>query len=216
VKKLAIGCGIVALIVFVVVVGLAVFVGFKARSAVTQFAELGQIPQIESQVRVTSRFSPPASGIVTASQLDRLLQVQKRVHDQLGKNAATFERTYKALADKKQTTIADMPALMSAYRDIAAMWLDAKRTQVAALNDAGLSLEEYRWVRSAAYQAIGAPFMEIDFGQMASAVKSGMQPATAANMEGAFHGPAPDANLKLVAPFRKPLEDNLALASLGL
>lgn len=216
-KKLAIGCGLIVAVVGVLVTGIGYYAYLKVGGTVRQFAELSKIPEIDSEVRIKAPFTPPKSGELTASQLDRLMQVQKRIRDRLGENAARFERTYKSLADKKEATAADFPALMSAYRDLAAMWLDAKRTQVAALNDAGLSLGEYRWIRSAAYQAIGAPFVDVDFARIAANVKAGVQQTSSpGSFEGAFRGDAPAANVKLAARFKKQLEDNLALASFGL
>jgi hypothetical protein len=216
-KKLAIGCGIVVLLVCAVVVGVAVYGAVKLRGTVEQFAQLRQLPDLEREVRVKAPFTPPSSGELTSSQVDRLVQVQKRVRDQLGANAAAFQRTYKALIDKKEANTTDIPALLSAYRDLAAMYLDAKRTQVSALNEAGLSLGEYRWIRSAAYQAIGAPYMDVDFARIAASAKAGTQPADIpATLEGAFKGAAPAGNVKLVEQFKKQLEDNLALATFGL
>lgn len=215
-KKLAIGCGTVVLVLGVLVVGVGYYGFLKVRSTVTQFAELGKIPEIEREVRVKGPFTPPASGELTASQVDRLMQVQQRIRERLGENAARFERTYKSLADKKEATAADLPTLLSAYRDLAAMWLDAKRTQVAALNDVGLSLDEYRWIRSSAYQAIGAPYLDIDFARIAADAKAGAQTTMPGSFEGAFRGAAPAANQKLAEKFKKQLENSLALASFGL
>jgi hypothetical protein len=215
-KKLAIGCGTVLVALFVIAVGVGYYAYFKVSSTLTQFAEFAKVPDIEREVRAKGPFTPPSSGELTASQIDRLMQVQKRVRDRLGENAAAFERTYRSLAQKKEATAADVPALMSAYRDLAAMWLDAKRTQVAALNDANLSLDEYRWIRSAAYQAIGAPFVDVDFARIAADAKAGVQTAAPGSFEGAFRGAAPPANQKLVAKFKKQLEDSLGLASFGL
>jgi hypothetical protein len=215
-KKLAIGCGIVVLVLGIVVVGVGYYGYMKVKGTVTQLAELSKIPDIEREVKVRTPFNAPASGELTASQVEKFMQVQTRVRDRLGANFATFERTYKSLAEKKQATAADMPALLSAYRDLAAMYLDAKRTQVEALNAAGLSLEEYRWIRRSAYQAIGAPFVDVDFARIAVEARAGMQSAPAGSFEGAFRGPAPAVNVKLVEKFRKQLEDNLALASFGL
>ena len=215
-KKLAVGCGVVLLAVGVIVVGIGYYGYFKLRGTVTQFAELARLPEIEREVHVKTPFTPPASGDLTTSQLDRLMQVQKRVRDRLGENAAAFERTYKSLGEKKKATAADLPALLSAYRDLAAMWLDAKRTQVAALNDAGLSLDEYRWIRGAAYQAIGAPFVNVDFARIAADARTGVQTSMPGTFDGAFRGTASAANQKLAEKFKKQLEDNLALASFGL
>ncbi len=216
-KKLAIGCGIVVLVLGVLAVGVGYYGYLKVRGTVQQFAELAKVPDIERQITVKTSYTPPASGELTASQVDRLMEVQKRVHDRLGENFAKFQQTYKSLADKKEATAADLPALISAYRDLAAMWLDAKRTQVDALNEAGLSLGEYKWIRSSAYQAIGAPYLDVDFARIAADAKAGVQQASMpGSFEGAFRGTPPAINVKLVEKFKKQLEDNLALASFGL
>jgi hypothetical protein len=218
-KKLAIGCGIIVLLIGVAVVGAGYYAYRKVGATVAQFSELAKIPEIERQVRNTSTFAPPQSGEITASQLDRFLQVQTRVHDRLGANVAAFERTYKTLTDKKDATVTDVPALLSAYKDLAAMWLDAKRTQVQALNDGGLSLDEYRWIRGRAYQAIGAPFVDVDFARLAEQAKQGISSGMpAASLDGGFGftGEAPAANVKLVEKFKKQLQDNIALATFGL
>src|SRR5258708_17421092 len=127
-KKLAIGCGIVVLVLGTLAVGGGVYFAMKFKSVVTQFAELSKIPDIERELRVRAPFTPPGTGEMTASQVDRLLRIQKRVRDRLAENAAKFERTYQSLANKKQATAIDLPALLSAYGDLAAMFVDAKRT----------------------------------------------------------------------------------------
>ena len=216
-KKLAIGCGVVALVLGIVVVGVGYYGYTKVKGTVAEFAELSKVPDIEREVRIKTAFNAPATGELTSSQVDRFMQVQTRVREKLGANFAMFERTYKTLAEKKEATAADLPALLSAYRDLAAMYLDAKRTQVEALNAAGLSMDEYRWIRSSAYQAIGAPYMDVDFARLAAEAKAGIHTAASpGSLEGAFRGAAPPANIKLVEKFKKQLEDNLALASFGL
>src|SRR6185503_14765588 len=111
--------------------------------------------------------------------------------------------------------IRDMPALLSAYRDMARALVDAKRAQVEALNDVGLSLDEYRWIRSEAYRALGVPFVDMDVAQILERSRNGGDPG-AVSLGGAFTGTGPAANLKLVEKFRKPLEDYMPLATFGL
>ncbi len=214
-KKLAIGCGLVALVLAVAVIGVGYYGYLRVRSTVAQVAELGKIPELEREVRVKTPFTAPDSGELTSDEVERFVQVQKRVRDRLGQEAAALERNYKELGEKKEATIADLPTLLAAYRDMASAWMEAKRTQIQALNDVGLSLEEYRWIRNSAYQALGVPFVDLDFARIAAEVKSGMK-EPAGRIEGAFTGTGPAANLKLVERYRKMLEDNVALASFGL
>jgi hypothetical protein len=216
-KKLAIGCGIVVLVVGVAFVGIVYYGYTKVRSTVNQIAELGQAHDIERGVKVQTPFLVPTSGELTAAQVDKLMKVTSRVRERLDQDMALFQRTYKALADKKEATAADLPALMSAYRDLAKDWLNAKRAQVDALNEAGLSVDEYRWIRSSAYSALDIPFMDVDFGRIADQVKNaGGQVNSAVLVGGAFAGKGPASNLKLVEKYRKQLEDYIPLAAFGL
>lgn len=214
-KKLAIGCLVVVLVVGAAVIGIGYYGYLKVKDTVSQLAELQKVPEIERGIRVKRPFSVPASGELTTAQVDRFMTVTTRVHERLGRNLAAFERNYKSLSAKQDLTAADMPALLSAYRDMATAWLDAKRAQVDALNEVGLSLDEYRWIRNETYRALGVPFIDVDFARIAEQARSGGQPI-APIVGGALAGPGPASNLKLVERYRKQLEDYVPLASFGL
>lgn len=214
-KKLAIGCLVVFVVLCAGAVGVGYYMFFKVRAVATQFAELRQIPEIEATVQNKSPFTPPPSGELTKAQLERFMKVQATVKDRLGKNLDALQRNYQSLKDKKDASITDLPQILSAYKDMAASWMDAKRAQVAALNDAGLSMDEYRWIRAETYQSLGVPFIPIDFAQIAEQVKAGRTTGEAF-YSGGVTGPIPPANAKLVEPFRDILTNNLPLAAFGL
>jgi hypothetical protein len=216
-KKLAFGCGIVVLVLGGAIVGVGYYGYMKVRSTVAAFADLGQARDIERGVKIQTPFVVPASGELTSAQVEKLVKITSRVRERLDQDMAVFQRTYKTLAEKKDATAADLPALVSAYRDLAKDWLNAKRAQVEALNEAGLSMQEYRWIRSAAYGALDIPFMDVDFGRIADQVKSaGGKADGTVLVGGAFAGKGPASNLKLVEKYRKQLEDYIPLASFGL
>ena len=215
-KKLAVGCLVVLVLAGVAVAGVSYYAYRQARAMFVQFAELGQVPEIEQSIRNKSAFVPPASDELTPGQVERLMKVQARVRQRLGERFGEFERKYKALADKEKATIADAPALLAAYRDVAAGWLDAKRSQVEALNEAGLSLQEYRWIRDRAYRALGVPFMDFDVSKIVEEIRSGGNRVEPGRISGAIGPSGPDGNRQLVESYRKQLEENLALAAFGL
>ncbi len=159
--------------------------------------------------------APPPSGELGEPQLQRLLRVQQSVRARLGERAGEIERKYQELLAKDSAAVTDVPELISAYRDLAAAYVDAKRAQVDALNDTGFSLEEYRWVRTRAYAALGVPMMDFDVSRIADDIQSGR---TAAPPPATMQlGPAgTPATLKLVEPHRKALEANAPLAHFGL
>ena len=109
----------------------------KVSSAFAGFAQLSTIPDLERSVANQGPYTPPASGEPSPKQLDRLLQVQQAVRDRLGTRANEIEYRYRKLLAKKEATAVDAPELISAYRDLAAAYMDAKRAQVDALNRAG-------------------------------------------------------------------------------
>jgi hypothetical protein len=215
-KKLAIGCLLILVVGGVAAAGGAYYLYYRVKSAVSQFAELGKIPEIEDGVQIKTPFVMPAGGALTQSEVDRFVQVQTRVRARLGQNFDLLQRKYKALSDKKDATVTDLPQLIAAYRDLAASWLDAKRAQVEALNDVGLSMSEYRWIRSEAYKSLNLPLVDIDFATIAKQIRNNKQPSEEIMLGGAFSGAASPANAKLVERYRKQLEDNMPMATFGL
>jgi hypothetical protein len=217
-KKLAIGCLVVLVLGGVAVAGVTYYAFRQARTMLSQFAELGQVPEIERGVRARGPYVPPTSGEITSVQLERLLRVQAHVRERLGERIVKFEQKYKALAEKETATVVDVPTLMAAYRDLAEAWMTAKRSQVEGLNEAGLSLEEYRWIRSEAYRALGVPYVDLDVAKIVEQIRagSGSGPEQPGELRGSIGPAGPESNRKLVEQFKKQLETNLPLASFGL
>lgn len=215
-KKLAIGC-----LVVLVLAGMAGAVGTwwvyrKVTTTVGQFAELGSVPELERSVRNKAPFDAPASGELTAAQVERFVRVQRAVRASLGRRFAEMEQKYKTLLAKKEATVVDVPQLVAAYRDLAAAWMDAKRAQIEALNAAGFSLEEYRWVRRQVYAAVGLPILDLDVGRLVENIQKGTAEEAPAELAGSVGPGGPEVNQRLVDPYRGELEDNAALASFGL
>ena len=140
-KKLAIGCGVLLLLGMVGAGGASYYAYHKVSSAFAGFAELGSLPQIERSVKNQRPFEPPPAGEPSQAQIERLLEIQGNVRARLGARADEIEHRYRRLLAKDSVTAVDVPELVSAYRDLAAAYMDGKRAQVDALNRAGLSLE---------------------------------------------------------------------------
>jgi hypothetical protein len=215
-KKLAIGCLVVVVLAGMAAAGVGYYVYRSFQSTVAQFAELGQVPEIERDVRVRGPYVPPASAELTSNQIERLVRVQTLVRQRLGARFAELEKKYKVLSETDHPSVGDLPALIGAYRDMAAAWLDAKRSQVDALNEVGLSLEEYAWIRDQAYQALGIPYVDFDIGKIADDIRSGRSSVESGQLRGSIGPSGPEVNRKLIESFKKQLENNVALASFGL
>jgi len=214
-KKLAIGCAVLVGIGFVGAAGVSYFAYHKVTSAFAGFAELGTLPEIERSIRKQGPYTPPPSGEPSNGQVQRLLEVQQVIRTRLGARAEEIERRYRTLLAKDSATVVDAPEIISAYRDLAGAYMDAKRAQVDALNRAGISLEEYRWTRSQVYAALGVPLMDLDVARMIADAREGRQPAAPAHQMIVSPTGSP-AVQKLVEPHRKVLEANAGLAFFGL
>jgi len=214
-KKLAIGCAVLLVLGMVGAAGASYFAYRKVSSAFAGFAELGSLPELERSVRNQRPFEPPVSGEPSREQVKQLLEIQQAVRARLGERADQIEYRYRRLLAKDSATAVDLPELIGAYRDLAAAYVDAKRAQVGALNQADLSLEEYRWTRSRVYAALGMSLMDVDVSRIIEDVKAGRQPAGPAYRltEASTGSPAVR---KLVEPHRKALEANVGLAFFGL
>lgn len=215
-KKLAIGCGVALLVTGIAASVVAYYIYRQVSTAVTQFAELAQVPDLERSVRNRERFVPPASDELSDSQIEKLLRVQSEVRHRLGERMAAMEVKYRAFTEKDNATLSDAPALLRAYSDLAAAWLDAKKGQVDALNAAGLSLDEYRWIRHQAYRALGMAFVDLDIGRLVDEARRGMTTEKGGELLGALEPGGPESNRTRLQKFKKQLEENIALASFGL
>jgi hypothetical protein len=217
-KKFAIGCGVVLLVALVVAAAGTYYAVSKVKSTVAEFAEFGKIGQIEREVRNTGSFAPPESGELSDQQVARYVRVQAQIRQTLGVRFKELDQKYKALSErinKNQQGAMDLPELVSAYRDLASLFIEAKRAQVAALNAAQFSLSEYRWVRTQAYAALDMPLVNMDLAKIIEDAKAGKpteQPGTVQVPTGG----APEKNRTLLAPYKKLLEDNVALSFFGL
>lgn len=218
-KKVVIGCLVVLAIV---AIGGAIgtyLVYQKVRGTMAEFAQFQEVPDLERQVRNVSAFTPPESGELTSSQVERFVTVQEKVRANLGASFSRMEERYKALTSKDDASVVDLPEILAAYRDLAASYTSAKRAQVDALNEHGFSLDEYRWVKRQVYQALGLTYLDIDVGALVEAIASG-DPSEAttepARMAGSVGPSGPEVNQQLVKPYEEKLVDNVALASFGL
>lgn len=214
-KKLAIGCAVLLVLGMIGAAGASYFAYRKVSSTFAGFAELGTLPELERAVQNQRPFTPPASGEPSQAQIDRLLKIQEAVRTRLGIRADQIEHRYRRLLAKDSSTVVDLPELISAYRDLATAYVDAKRAQVDALNRASLSLQEYRWTRSRAYAALGISLLDVDVSGIVEDLKAGRQPGTQAPRLTDTSGVSP-ALRRQVEPHRKALEANVGLAFFGL
>ncbi len=212
-KKIAVGCGLIV-VALMVAGSIGSYLAFRrVESAVSGFSNLRAYPELNRSVKNQRPYDPPASGELTGPQLAQLLRVQEAVRARLGEGVEEISRKYeKFLRADHVATAADAPALIAAYSDLAKALVEGKRAQVEALNQAGLSLAEYRWIRTQAYGAAQIPLL--DFERLIEDMQSGREPTQASIVP---IQPLSSATTQAqVAPHRQALERYAALAYFGL
>lgn len=205
-KKFAIGC----LGVFVVLAAVGGFFAYKyivrpVQGVVKNAEQFSQIADLNKQVNNSSSFTAPADGVLSQEQLDRFLAVQAGMKEKLATTVQQLDEKYKQI--EAQDRNPNFKELMTAYSDLLKLVLEAKRVQVQELNDQNFSLAEYSWVKREAIRATGIPFSYLDLTQLTS--------------ENAVQAPAetstvPEANVKLLEPYKDKLEETFGLAFFGL
>lgn len=161
-KKALGGCLVVALLLLVVgggalwwfVLRPAWQAGNELIGAATQFA---QIAQIEMKIANRTPYTPPDDGRIPPDALARFIAVQQTLNTRAGDSLAVLEIKYKELEARNTSSSAepDISDVLTAYGDLFGLVREAKVAQVDALNAQSMSIDEYRWLRSQAYLALG-------------------------------------------------------------
>jgi len=214
-RKLLLGCFGVLLLVAIVggVLGY-LYVVRPAKEYIAALRQLGSLGELEELVRNQEPFEPPASGELSADLVERFARVRQNTQAALGGEFARLEKRYAELeAAATASGRLGLRDLADASRDLAGIVSKAKRAQVEALNDAGLSLAEYEWVERQVYEAAGMLVSSLDFQAVQDALAGG---ADAVELKRRAPGPVPERNRALVEPYLDKLEEWLPLAWLGL
>jgi len=221
-KKILGGC-LIVLVIAIVGFGIAGFYAYRAArpmfdNAADYVARARDLATLSDQVRNQSSYTPPASGELTASQVERFIAVQGRVRAELGDRWGEFEKTAESLKQKagnKQAewSYSDISAIVSNFMGI---YTEARKAHVTALNVHKFSDEEFSWVRLRVYEAGGMQLVDsFDTSAIEALVRGGAEKSGVTVPEIAMPK-VPEANIKLVTPHAAKLKEWLPMAMLGL
>ncbi len=220
-KKLVLGCLGLTLVLGVVGLGAGYYFVWRPASAyLGGVQELAALHEMNDDVTNQAAYAPPADAALSPAQMDAFVAVQQRMGATLGARLDTLRTKYERLEaqmkreGREQPTVAE---LMQALRDVSGLVREAKRAQVAALNARGLSLGEYRWVRTQTLLAMGEPV--IDLSVIAEEVQGGsFDEATLrrAFAPGGTPDSLPPATRALVAEHADAVRKTIGLAVFGL
>jgi hypothetical protein len=100
-------------------------------------------------------YDPPADGRLTPAQVEALVRVQEVVVSEMGSDLRLLaERARAAQAARSAEQPPSLADMSTAYRETAALLGRLKAAQAAGVNAAGLSREEYAFVRRQAIAAL--------------------------------------------------------------
>jgi hypothetical protein len=221
VKKLLAGCLIILVLGVVAFVAGSYFL-YRAASPMIQnarefLAGATELEQLEKQITNQSPFAPPASNELSEAQVQRFVRVQENVRNTLGQRVEEIEAKYKHLKGNQQGELSVTEAF-TAFSEMINVFVQARRVQVAALNQENFSQEEYAWVRDRVFQAAGYEVAsQIDFRKIEEAIRQG----TGGSL-GDLEAPdlpkvdVPEKNRALVKPHAAKMGEWLPLAFFGL
>ena len=204
--KVIVGC--LVFVVLIVVGGgtagyfLVIKPAYDFASEMGSFAS--EFQTLNEQVPQERDFRPPAGGEVSDAQFQRFLAAQRDMREGMAGRLSELEAQWDSIRTDLDARGRDpgIIELVTAYRDLSGLLLDAKRTQVEALNRHQFSAQEYAWLRNQVFQALGQEVAVISLGP-------GALPAS-------HQARVPDSLIEQVSPHREELMEGYVLAWFGL
>jgi negative regulator of genetic competence, sporulation and motility len=203
--KILVGCLVVLL---VVVVGGGTAGYFLVVKPAYQFAtDVGgfasEFQELNQSVERGGAYAPPADGQLTPEQFQRFLVAQRDMREGMQQRLGELDEKWQEMrADlERRDREPNIVEMVTAYRDLGDLLLEAKRNQVAALNRYQFSLQEYAWVRNQVYMAMGEEVAVAAFGEQGHPQRQRQ---------------VSDEVLELVSGHREELMEGYALAWFGL
>lgn len=220
-KKILSGC-LIIVVIAMIGFGVAAFYAYRyAKPMIDQasdyLSKAKQVSQLADRVANKTPYVPPANGELTQSQVERFVAVQGRVRDELGDRWGEIEtksaEIRKRTAGNQELSFAEIGAV---FKDIANIYLEARRVQVNSLNIHKFSDGEYTWVRRRVYEAAGVEMASgIDMSAIEDLARESTQRSTRKFPDIPLPE-VPEANVKLVKPHAVHVKEWLPMAALGL
>jgi hypothetical protein len=222
VKKILVGC-LIVLVIAVIGFSVAGFYAFRwarpmIESTANYLERARELSRLSDRITNKAPYVPPESGELTAVQVERFVAVQTRVRDELGDRWAEIETKSAEIRDKTQANQRDLTLaeFTSVFSDLAAIYTEARRAQVNALNVQRFSDGEYTWVRRRVYEAAGMEIAGgIDMSKIEDLAREGALKSNV-KLPDIKKPDVPEANIKLVKPHLAKIKEWVPMAFLGL
>jgi hypothetical protein len=214
-KKLAIGCGVIVLVLGVGTTVMFYVAASKARSYLRESGVLESIETLGKGVTNTAPFTPPANGQLTDDMIKRFVSVHDTIVAKLGGRfneiaAMQNEMMRREQAEHRKSTSSEDVKNVSAMMGFV---LQAQGAWVEGLNQQRFSMDEYGWVRGRVYSAAGLNLVELGGRNVQDMVTQGN---VVTRPIAGSRDPASTHDQQLVAPYLPKLKESAALAFFGL
>jgi hypothetical protein len=213
-KKLAVVLLVVAgvLLVAIVAAGTVFYFRFYRPFGSPMVAMAGGRALEERRLTNRAEFVPPAAGEVTPEQAAAFVAAEEAVQKSLANGAALLAEKQADLERAAAANTLSVWTVLPAFGDIRGIYLDAKVAQIDAMNRAGLSKDEFEWVRGQLYSAAGLGWSQLDVSDVAAGVRG----ATVDMRRFEPRQGAPEQNRRLAQPLASRLQSWAAFAFFGL
>lgn len=159
-RKILFGCTIFFLVALVAG-GVLFYKGcvVPIRNVTADVMQMTKLGNYNAGLANKSTYTPPADAILSPDQIGRFLAVQAEVRAAAGASFTRVRERFESLPgrmkDEQGQFKFDFTEMMSTFKGIGPDIVKVKEAQVAALNNHGFSLQEYRWVRESILRAMG-------------------------------------------------------------
>jgi len=210
------GCGIFILLALVMLAGLG-YLGYKVfKGSYSGIQELTRFAQIENDVVNQTAYVPPADGMLSLEQVESLAYIQTQIKEAIGPEFAVLSEQHQQLISEleQMSDFAKLRKLLSLSSQLVKPLARAKEAQIEAINREGLSMSEYKWMRTQAMQALGIPEHKFDIHDILEHAEKGEEekdPSTPRSEP--VQNPL---NRRLLEPHIVVLTETLMLSAIGL
>jgi hypothetical protein len=217
-KKILAGC-LIVVVIAIIGLGAAGYYAYRAVKPVIDNAsnymeKAREVTRLGEDISNKTAFEPPKNDELTQAQVERFIAVQTRVRSEMSDKWTQIEQKSKQMREKADRKSQDwtLSEFTSVFSEIANIWVDARKSQVKALNVQKFSEAEYEWVRRRVYEAAGVELAgSIDLSRIESLAGRGN--VTMPNVD---LPKVPEKNIALVKPHVAKIKEWIPMAALGL
>lgn len=217
-KKILAGC-LIVLVIACVGFAAAGYYAYRAMKPVIDNAssymdKAREVTKLGEDINIKTPFEAPANGELTQAQVERFIAVQTRVRSDLSDRWSQIEKKSREMREKADRKSQDwsLSEFTAMFSDIANIWVEARKSQVKALNIHKFSEAEYEWVRRRVYEAAGVELAgSIDLSKIESLAGRGGVTVPSIELP-----KVPEKNLALVKPHAAKIKEWIPMAALGL